>query len=64
MQYWPTETSGEERYGDVIVTFDSEIERNGYTKTTLYISYKVSLCNMSYCHSVAAAGQDFKKIRN
>lgn len=40
VQYWPTETSGEERYGDVIVTFDSEIERNGYTKTTLYISYK------------------------
>jgi receptor-type tyrosine-protein phosphatase R len=40
VQYWPTETSGQERYGDVVVTFDSEIERNGYRRTTLYISYK------------------------
>jgi len=43
VQYWPTEdTMSQQIYGDIIVTCDSEIERDGYKITTLYASQKGS----------------------
>ena len=32
----------QQSYGDVVVTYDSEIERDGYKMITLYASHKVS----------------------
>lgn len=39
-RYWPDPTFRmQERYGDIVVTFDSAIGRDGYQITSLYISH-------------------------
>ena len=43
-QYWPDPTFRmQEKYGDIVVTFDSAIGRDGYQITSLYISHSQSL---------------------
>jgi len=38
--YWPnSSTSHQQQYGEITVTFDSEIDRGGYVITKLYISH-------------------------
>ena len=60
VQYWPSETTGQERYGDIVVTFDSEIQRNGYTKTILYISYQGSAESRKITHFWFTSWPDHK----
>lgn len=43
-RYWPDPTFRmQEKYGDIVVTFDSAIGRDGYQITSLYISHSQSL---------------------
>ncbi|XP_047134809.1 receptor-type tyrosine-protein phosphatase R isoform X1 [Hydra vulgaris] len=43
VQYWPCpETVSQQIYGDITVTYDSEIDRHGYKIMTMYISHKGS----------------------
>jgi len=43
-RYWPDPTFRmQERYGDIVVTFDSAIGRDGYQITSLYVSHSQSL---------------------
>lgn len=43
-QYWPDPTfRTQEKYGDIVVTFDSVIGRDGYQITSFYISHSQSL---------------------
>ncbi|XP_057317454.1 receptor-type tyrosine-protein phosphatase R-like [Hydractinia symbiolongicarpus] len=43
MQYWPSpDTVTQITYGDVVVTYDSEMNRDGYKILTLYASHKGS----------------------
>lgn len=43
-RYWPDPTYRmQEKYGDIVVTFDSAIGRDGYQITSLYISHSQSL---------------------
>lgn len=43
-RYWPDPTfKMQEKYGDIVVTFDSAIGRDGYQITSLYISDSQSL---------------------
>ena len=48
-RYWPDPTYRmQEKYGDIVVTFDSAIGRDGYQITSLYISHsQVSSLNCS-----------------
>ncbi|XP_032236748.1 receptor-type tyrosine-protein phosphatase R [Nematostella vectensis] len=43
-RYWPDPTFRmQEKYGDIVVTFDSALGRDGYQITSLYISHSQSL---------------------
>ncbi|KAK3729224.1 hypothetical protein QZH41_012265 [Actinostola sp. cb2023] len=43
-RYWPDPTFRmQEKYGDVVVTFDSALGRDGYQITSLYVSHSQSL---------------------
>ena len=46
--YWPnSSTSHQQQYGEITVTFDSEIDRGGYVITKLYISHG-RVCNFIF----------------
>lgn len=47
-RYWPDPTFRmQEKYGDIVVTFDSAIGRDGYQITSLYISHSQVSSNCS-----------------
>ena len=58
-RYWPDPTFRmQEKYGDIVVTFDSAIGRDGYQITSLYISHsQVSSNRSSFTMAITFCGQ-------